>query len=765
MSLATTFSLTTDLTINLSLQQSGNFLPAQASTRRTVTLAAMQCSVEFAVPTTGDEISEPHGNITATIESGHGYLVPELNPDIGKITNPLLIAAKPTATVQVSDDDMLVHIQADAPEVTEGTAARFIIGADKEPRAELVVNLSITAPPNFVTASLPSSVTIRPSFSSVALEVPTIDDDLTEASAPLTVQLLEHMTAYQLGTPTSATVTIHDNDQQLTVQHFTVAAAETSEGGNPMEFVVTLTPAATAAVTIAASTSDGTAISRATASGLSNMSADYIEVAGLGLNFNPGDTQRTVTVTILDDQLGEIAETFTLRLHPANSAATTVAEGTGTIQDNDPPSVRISRPYSELTEGSDAVFRVVVSRQEETDLVIQLSYSEQGNYLADPVPTTITIAANQRSAALTLATIDDDLVEADGAITLTIGPDSSYGIEPNHGSATVRLISDDMFNPDLPAISIRVAPTITTPPGSTSPTITEGEAALFVLSSSVVQSTAHTVTLSIEQTGDYLTGTGQSSSGGTAAALTLTAEHTSGSGDSVYHRYPATVVMAAGQRHATLSLATTDDARSETAGQVQATVLAISASNVQPPLRAELTVADNDLPVLTVANASAREADEQLQFVFTLSQAVEWRVSVRYQLVDGTARANRDYRRASLRPGQRPGPQLFGLDAGVTTRTLAVTLIADDNPEPEESFQLSMFNVQGANLPVTRVTGTILADAIFLQVTGASGDEGRCAAICRDPDRGAGNGDGGAVSHIRWCPGEQQWAGHYEPGL
>ena len=104
-----------------------------------------------------------------------------------------------------------------------------------------------------------------------------------------------------------------------------VADAEVHEGpGAVLAFAVTLDRAASAAVRVDYATSDGTA----------QAGSDYTAATG-SLTFAPGETARTVSVTVLDDSHDEGSETLTLRLSNPSGAYLADGVATGTIENTD----------------------------------------------------------------------------------------------------------------------------------------------------------------------------------------------------------------------------------------------------------------------------------------------------------------------------------------------------------------------------------------------------------------------------------------------
>ena len=95
-------------------------------------------------------------------------------------------------------------------------------------------------------------------------------------------------------------------------------------------FTVTLSRAATSPVTVRFATANGTAVA--------GPARDYMATRGM-LTFAPGQTSRTITVTVRDDTLVEADETFFVNLSQASGATIAAGRATGTILDDDRVSV------------------------------------------------------------------------------------------------------------------------------------------------------------------------------------------------------------------------------------------------------------------------------------------------------------------------------------------------------------------------------------------------------------------------------------------
>ena len=105
-----------------------------------------------------------------------------------------------------------------------------------------------------------------------------------------------------------------------------VADARAREGEDEtIDFAVSLSRAASGRVSVAYATADGTATA----------GSDYRARQGK-LKFAAGETEKTISVPVLDDVVDEGEETFTLRLLNASGAVVADGEATGTIVNSDP---------------------------------------------------------------------------------------------------------------------------------------------------------------------------------------------------------------------------------------------------------------------------------------------------------------------------------------------------------------------------------------------------------------------------------------------
>ncbi len=92
---------------------------------------------------------------------------------------------------------------------------------------------------------------------------------------------------------------------------------------------------ATFTVTLSAASGQAVKVSYRTANGTATAPADYTGVGLTTLTFAPGETTKTITVTVKGDALDEAAETFKLLLSAPLNATIAAGTGTCTITDDD----------------------------------------------------------------------------------------------------------------------------------------------------------------------------------------------------------------------------------------------------------------------------------------------------------------------------------------------------------------------------------------------------------------------------------------------
>ncbi len=325
-------------------------------------------------------------------------------------------------------------------DVTEGGDATFTVTANPAPAAELSVTVTVAASGEFGVTAGTQTVPI-PTTGSATLTLATSNDEADEpdGSVSLTVAAGD---GYTVGDPASGTVAIADDDLPLPAITVSVGGAVT-EGGD-VTFTVTASPAPASPLAVSVTV---------TAEG------DYGIASGTQTVSIPTAGSATLTLGTTNDDADE----------PDGSVSVTVAAGNGytvgspasgsvSISDDDlpPPAVSIAAKAASVTEGGDAAFTLTADRAPDADLTVTLSVAETGDgdhvAAADEGPATATIAKGATEAVFSVATVDDDVDEPDGSVTVTLKDGGGYTVSPSQGAAAVTVSDNDAAA--LPSLSV-----------------------------------------------------------------------------------------------------------------------------------------------------------------------------------------------------------------------------------------------------------------------------------------------------------------------
>jgi hypothetical protein len=177
-----------------------------------------------------------------------------------------------------------------------------------------------------------------------------------------------------------------------------------------------------------------------------------------------------------------------------------------------------------------------------------------------------------------------------------------------------------------------------------------------------------------------------------------------------------TLILAPGTTSATLIVTPVNDTLAEMTETVILAVTSGTGYTVGSPATQTGSILDNDLPTVSVADASVTEGNtgsKTVAVTVTLSGPKSSAVTVAYTTVAGTATAGTDYTTIS-------GTLTFA--AGVTSQTINVTIKGDKVKEPNETFQVVLSNPSGATLGTSTATVTILDDEKALMAAAPAGD-------------------------------------------
>ena len=618
--------LTAPLTVSVSVTEFGAFLTDEVPTA--ATFAANAATATLLVATDDDGHVEANGSVTATITSG-AY-------QIGDAAN---------ATVAVIDNDVRgVTVTPTALTIREGGSASYGVALNTEPTADVTVAMLVLE--NAEISVAPTALTFTAAnWRTTQLVAVTADHDAdTDADDPVTIRHAVSGGDYNAVTAPSVAVTILEDDPAIRI-----ADTAAVEGAGEMEFSVRLSVVSIQTVTVDWTTADGTAIA----------GQDYEATTGT-LTFSALATAQTIRVPIIDDDLDEAAETFTVALRNSNVAIAD-GEATGVIADDDLPVVNLTTDLAGVVEGETVAFTLTRIGDLTVPLRVPVRVTERGSFLAGRAPTAATFAANAATTALQMAT-DDERDEADGAVTATItsGPTLRVG---DAASATVPVIDNDLTVP----AGVTVTPTVLAVP--------EGGSANYTVVLDSEPTADVTVAVQVPEDAEVAVD---------ATELTFTTED--------WNQAQTVTVTAAQDDDAVAddTVVLTHEVRGGNYDTVTAASVAV-------------TILEDDLSALSVANAVASEGDGELAFSVRLNLASSQTVTVEYVTAGGTATAGRDYETTT-------GTLTFS--ALETEQTIRVPIIDDDIDEAAETLTVMLINASNATIKDGKATGIITDDDV-----------------------------------------------------
>lgn len=284
-------------------------------------------------------------------------------------------------TFTISDDDLpVVSIVA-----TDAAAAEspldggvFTISRTGTPSGDLSVTLSrtgtATSGTDYTAIITPLTVIIPDGQSSTTLAVNPINDSTNEGSETV-IETITASASYTLGTPSSATVVIADDDR-ATVSISATDAIASETPGNTATFTVTRSSPTNTTLTV-----------NLTLAGTASNTADYATLATT-VSFASGDVTKTITLTPVNDTASEGDETVVVSLATGSYLVDGAGFAQATIQDNDyAPVIGITSPTS---SGA-----LVASGQ---GIIFSASASDDGQ--PAPLTTTWSLASGPGSATI-----------------------------------------------------------------------------------------------------------------------------------------------------------------------------------------------------------------------------------------------------------------------------------------------------------------------------------------------------------------------------
>ena len=154
---------------------------------------------------------------------------------------------------------------------------------------------------------------------------------------------------------------------------------------------------------------------------------------------------RNNTLTTSGDSVDEANGSVTVTLVSGTGYSVGTANtATVTVNDDDDPTATVAASTSPITEGSDAVFTVTLSRAQAADVAVTYNLTETGDFGVDAATNqTVTVNAGQTTGTITISTTGDEVGEADGSVKVTLAAGTGYVVGSTGNTATVTVNDDD----------------------------------------------------------------------------------------------------------------------------------------------------------------------------------------------------------------------------------------------------------------------------------------------------------------------------------
>jgi predicted extracellular nuclease len=628
------------------------------------TIAAGELYKQFSIAINGDTTTEPDETFTVNLSNASGAGIGR-GQAVGTIANDDNVSA-----IKISVGDVYVDERDSGPQTATFTvylsqAATSTVSFDI--RTE---DSSATAGSDYVARALVGQ-TIAAGQTTRTFTVTVNGDTEAESEERFVVTIGKIANAAVEYADYHGVATIPNDDAVLSIGN--LSKYEGDSGDIVFSFPVTLSAPVSTPVQFHALTCDGTAKA---------IEGDYWSTGDAYFTYiNPGYTTSSVLVRVRGDIEEEPNETFCVDLTDIGGAAPGTTHAIGTILNDDagPPTVSVANgSVLEGTSGVQAlVFPVTLSSAPKTTIVVSY-HSESCGGTAEP---DVNLPAYQMR----------DYIPADGMMyisngvnhMITVGVRGDMTIEPDEqfcikldsasdgviGNATA---TGTIINDDLP-------PTLSLSDAS----VSEGD---FGLRSAVFTAS--------------LTG---------PLAAPVTFEVTTDTGTAIpdvdyVSRSGFTQTIPAGQTSVNVPIninGDTDVEGNET--------FVVNLGNVTGvPLvdgQGIGTIVNDDKATLSVGNVSVTEGDSGVRtatFELNLSRAIPTQVTFDVATANGSATAGTDYVARS---------QLGRIiDGGRTRAVFEVQVSGDAVAEADETFNVTISNVQGATLGNGSAVGTIVND-------------------------------------------------------
>ncbi|MCY4284104.1 MAG: hypothetical protein OXC65_02050, partial [Thiotrichales bacterium] len=673
-----------------------------------VTIAPGDTEATITVPVKGDLLDESDETIVVTLQdSEYAKVASQAGAGVGtgRITDDDargVTVSKTKLTLAEADDATTIS--------TREHIGTYTVVLDSKPAAGTVTIAVASGDKGTATVS-PASLSFTATNWNTAqtVTVTAIADTVDNTGDKRDVSITHALTAEGDGNDYGGVkvkgveVTVTDDDEAT----LSIADASAAEGGTAT-FTVTLSAPSAGAVTVTATTSEGSATDP----------EDYTHKTQ-ALTFAAGDTSKDFTVAIASDSVPELDETFTVTLSGATGAA--IADGTATGTITGAKSL-LSVGDASATEGDAATFTVTRSGDTSAAASVQWRTADDATKDANPA----TAGADYRAQA-TAATLSFKAGEASATITVTTTEDAID--EPEETFLVV------LSSPSTGVAIVEATGTGTITDDDDAPTVSVSDAAAVAEGNDPAATTDMTFTVTL------------SAASGRSVVVPYTLTGTASAGADYTAPNPLSVTIAPGDTEGVITVPIKGDKIDESDETVIVTLTTPENADIDSKAGAGVgtgRITDDDEATLSIAGGSAIEG-LPVTFTVTLSTPSAEAVTVTATTTDGTATAPGDYTAKT---------ETLTIAAGDTKASFAVTTLADQVIEIDETFTVTLSKASGASIADATATGTIIGVKAQFSVSDASAREGQDASFTITR-----SGDTTGPAFVLWTTGDDPTEG------
>jgi Calx-beta domain len=380
-------------------------------------------------------------------EDDQTFMVTLSNP-----TGEFILGSPSTATVTIQDDDVFVNVDPETVAVTEeedgGSAVVKVqltdtaSGANSASVAHDVTYQystgggTATAGSDYTSTSGTGTIPAGYSGPPLTISIPILDNSTAEPDETFLLTL-STVVGGQLGSRSTSTITIDDDEASGQTLAFSSATATIGEGGSTVLLTVDRSGGTTGTATVAYATADGTATA----------GTDYSSRSGT-LTFPGGQSSRVITVPITNDTDAESDETFTVTLSsPTLASLGSPSSATVTITDNDGVQTLAFSSATASVGESVSPLNLIVTRTGDTTGVATVNYATSNGSASsgsDYTDTsgTLVFAAGDTSKNISVVITNDSTSEATETFTVTLSSPTGASLGST-STSTVSIVDDD----------------------------------------------------------------------------------------------------------------------------------------------------------------------------------------------------------------------------------------------------------------------------------------------------------------------------------